>query len=106
MRGERFERVLARGVLAGPAGLLLVGIGLGVRPADRLAIRDLRRADIRLDAVLALQPVDDVLQVEFTHAVENGLPSLMIRTQAQAGVLARQLLRAERHLLHRVLGAW
>ena len=46
--------------------------------ADRLAIRDLRFADISLDLELALQAVDDNLQVEFTHSGNNRLTALLI----------------------------
>src|SRR4030095_2310514 len=38
--------------------------------ADRLAIRDLRLADVGLDPELAQEPVDDDLQVELAHPVD------------------------------------
>ena len=105
MRGQRLEGDLHLGVLAGTAGLLLVRVGLGVRPGDRLAIRHLRRADVRVHAVFAPQPVDDDLQVQLAHARQDGLAGLLVGAQAQRRVLGGQLLQAERHLLDRFLGA-
>ena len=81
---QRLEDDLHLGVLAGAAGLLLVGVGLGVRPGDGLAIRHLRRADIGLHAVFAAQPVDDDLQVQLAHAGQDGLAGLLVGAQPQA----------------------
>ena len=49
----RLEGDLHLGVLARAARLLLVGVGLGVRLGDGLAVGHLRRADIGVDAVFA-----------------------------------------------------
>ena len=81
---QRLEDDLHLGVLARAAGLLLVRVGLGVRPRDGFAIGHLRRADIRLDAVFAPQPVDDDLQVQLAHAGEDGLPGLLVGLAAAA----------------------
>ena len=102
---QRLEGDLHLGVLAGAAGLLLVRVGLGVRPGDRLAIRHLRCADVRIDAVFAAQPIDDDLQMQLAHAGQDGLAGLLVGAQPQAGVFAGQLLQAECHLLDRLLGA-
>ena len=72
------------GILARAAGLLLVGVDLGVRLADGLAIGHLRRADVGIHAILATQPVDDDLEMQLAHAGQDGLPGLLVRLQAQA----------------------
>ena len=100
----RLEGDLHLGVLARAARLLLVGVGLGVRLRDRLAIGDLRRADVGVHAVFAAQAVDDDLQVQLAHAGQDGLAGLLVGLQPQRGILAGQLLQAERHLLDALLG--
>ena len=60
--------------------------------ADRLAIRDLRPADVRVDAELALQAVDDDLQVQLAHPADERLPRLLVRTDAEGRVLLGQAL--------------
>src|SRR3546814_7075968 len=57
------------------AGLLLVGVGDLDRPRERLAIGDLRRADIGLDLELALHAIDENLERSEEHTSE--LQSLM-----------------------------
>ena len=102
---QRLEDDLHLGVLAGAAGLLLVGVGLGVRLGDRLAIGHLRRADIRIHAIFAAQPVDDDLQMQLAHAGQDGLAGLLVGLQAQAdGSSPASFCRPERHLLDAFLG--
>ena len=61
-------------VLAAAARLLdELAFDLGDRLADRLAIRDLRLADARLDAELALHAVDEDLEVQLAHAGDDRL---------------------------------
>src|SRR6185312_142786 len=48
------------------------------RLGDRLAVRDLRAADVRLDVELALQAVDDDLEVELAHAGDDRLARLLV----------------------------
>ena len=66
-------------VLAAAAGLadepaldLLDGL------ADRLAVGDLRAADVRVDVELAHQAVDDDLEVQLAHAGDERLPGLLV----------------------------
>ena len=56
------------GVLTACRRLLLVRVVDLGRAADRLAVGDLRLADVRLDLVLALHAVDDDLEVQLAHA--------------------------------------
>src|SRR5262249_33968372 len=66
-------------VLAAAAGLadeLAVDLLDGL--PDRLAVRDLRPADVRVDVELALEPVDDDLEVELAHARDQGLAGLLV----------------------------
>jgi hypothetical protein len=57
-RRQRLGDDLDARELPGSAGLLLVGIVDGNRLADLLAIGDLRRADIGIDLVAALEDID------------------------------------------------
>jgi hypothetical protein len=50
----------------------------GRRPRDLLAIGNLRRADIRVDLVGATEHVDLDIEMQFAHALENGLAGLRI----------------------------
>src|SRR3954471_21933846 len=59
--------------LTGAARLLLVGIGQVDRLAEIFAIGDLRRADIGLDLELALHAVDEDLEVELAHPLDDRL---------------------------------
>ena len=57
--------VLARAArLADELALDLLG-----RLRDRLAVGDLRAADVRVDVELALEAVDDDLEVQLAHAL-------------------------------------
>src|SRR4029450_3454472 len=60
------------------------------RSADRLAIGDLRPADVALHAELALEAVDDDLEVELTHAGDDRLARLLVRGDAKRRVLLRE----------------
>src|SRR4029079_16335350 len=59
--------------LAGAARLLLVGVGQLDRLREILAIGDLRSADIGLDLELALHAVDEDLEVELAHSLDDRL---------------------------------
>src|SRR5262249_61611586 len=65
-------------VLAATAGLPHVTpLRLGVLP-DRLAIRHLRLADVRLDLELAQQPVDHDLEAQLAHPTDERLGRLLV----------------------------
>ena len=59
--------------------------------ADGFLVGDLRLADVRLDAEFALHPVDDDFQVQLAHAADDRLPSLLVRGDAERGVLVGEL---------------
>src|SRR5690606_19061340 len=68
-RLERLEGHLDLRELARATGLLLVRVVDLLRgAADRLAVRHLRLADVRLDAELATHAVDEDVEVELAHA--------------------------------------
>ena len=86
-------------VLAAAAGLLRV-LHLAVGgPRQRLLVGDLRLADARLDAELALQAVDDDLEVQFAHAADDDLAGLLVGLDPERRVLLHQLLHALTELL-------
>src|SRR6202453_5216984 len=76
------------GVLARAAGLLLVRVLdlLDLAP-DRLAVSDLRAADVRLDLELAAHPVDQHLEVEFTHPGDDRLAGFLVGPDLEGRVL-------------------
>src|SRR5213078_2455483 len=76
-------RVLSRA--AGLAHELLADV-LDV-PSRRLAVRDLRTADVRVDVELALEAVDDDLEVQLAHAGDDRLAGLLVGADAEGGVL-------------------
>src|SRR6185436_3643861 len=79
--GARLARVqmnLHVAVLAAAAGLLGVFHLAVRRTRQRFLISDLRLADGRLDVELALQAVDDDLEVELAHAADDRLPGLNV----------------------------
>ena len=48
------------------------------RRGERFLVGDLRLADARLDAELALQAVDDDLEVQLAHAGDDDLAGLLV----------------------------
>mmetsp|Transcript_20691 Transcript_20691/g.65234 ORF Transcript_20691/g.65234 Transcript_20691/m.65234 type:complete len:269 (-) Transcript_20691:1726-2532(-) len=71
------------GVLSRTASLLLVCVPELVRLRDCLAVCDLRLAHGSLDVELALHPVHDDLQVQFTHALDDSLVRLFITAKPE-----------------------
>ncbi len=51
--------------------------------ADGLAVGDLRLADVGLDLELALEPIDDDLQMQLAHAGDDGLTGLLVGADAE-----------------------
>mmetsp|Transcript_11034 Transcript_11034/g.29223 ORF Transcript_11034/g.29223 Transcript_11034/m.29223 type:complete len:314 (-) Transcript_11034:559-1500(-) len=66
------------GELARAARLLLVRVLDGRLARDRLAVCDLRRADLALDLELAHHAVANDLQVQLAHALDGRLPGLLV----------------------------
>src|SRR5712691_2622850 len=93
------EMNLRVAVLAAAAGLLDIAAVAVRRTRQGLLVRDLRLADRRLDVELALQPVDDDLEVQLAHAVDDDLAGLPIGLHAEGRILGHQLLEADAELL-------
>src|SRR5512135_1673935 len=73
--------------LAGPTGLLLVGVAVFDTLRDLFAERDLRRADIGVDFVGALENVDLDVEMQFAHPLEDGLTALLVGGDSKRRVL-------------------
>ena len=67
------------------------------RLADRLLVRDLRPADVRVDAELALHAVDDDVEVQLAHAGDDRLARLRVELHAEARVFFGELLQRLAH---------
>ena len=92
--GDHGVAVLALATgLAHEAALALGGL------ADRLAVADLRPADVGLDLELAQHPVDDHLEVQLAHAGDARLARLLVAADAEGRVLLAEALEGERHLV-------
>ena len=61
---------------------------------ERFLVGDLRLADGRLDVELALQAVDDDLEVQLAHAGDDHLAGLLVGVHAEGRVFRHQLLSA------------
>src|SRR5262249_52848465 len=96
---ERRGDDLDAGELARAAGLLLVRIIDRDLTRDLLAVGHLRRANIGLDLVGALEDVDLDVEVEFAHALEDSLARLLIGGDAEGRVLGRELGESDAELL-------
>src|SRR5690606_37843527 len=93
---ERLEGHLDLGVLARATRLLLVRVvDLLDLAADRLAVGDLRLADVRLDLELATHAVHEDVEVELAHAADDGLTGLVVLADAEGRVLLGELLDRE-----------
>src|SRR5947209_3114973 len=85
-------------VLAATARLLdELAFGLE-RLLEGLAVRDLRLADRRLDAELALHAVDDDLEVQLAHARDDGLAGFLVGVHAERRILLRETAERDAHL--------
>src|SRR4051794_36562011 len=102
---ERLDGDLDLRELAGPTGLLLVGVVVLLDPTtDRLAVGHLRLADVGLDLELAPHAVDEDLQVQLAHAGDDRLTGLLVEADLEGRVLLGQLLDGGAELLLVALG--
>ncbi len=69
------------------------------RACETLAIGDLRRADIGVDLVGALQNVDLDVEMQLAHALEDGLAALLVGRHAEGRIFGGELLSAIAELL-------
>ena len=67
--------------------------------ADRLAVGDLGLADVGLDFELAQHPVDDHLEVELAHPVDQGLAGFLVGFDLEGRVLLAEPGQGVAHLL-------
>jgi len=84
-------------VLPAPAGLANVFAFRLRMPADRLAICNLRLADVRLNLVLAHHAIDDDLQVQFAHTADNRLAAVGISVNLERGIFLSQPSQRHAH---------
>src|SRR4249919_679060 len=66
--------------------------------ADRLAVRNLRLADVGFDVELALHAVNEDFQVQLAHAGDDRLAGLFVGTHAERGIFLRQAAQGDTHL--------
>src|SRR5690606_1789473 len=97
-RLERLELDPDMAVLTAAAGLTDELAFLLDRAANRLAVSDLRLAHIRFDLELALQAVDDDLEMQLAHAGDDRLPRFGIRRKTERGIFLRKPLQRHAHL--------
>src|SRR6218665_1103343 len=95
----RFEADDNAGELTRTTGLLLVGVVDFTNFGDRLAVRNLRRADVCFDFEFALHTVDDDVEVKFTHAAQNGLTRFLVGVDAQGRIFRHQTRQRHTHFL-------
>ena len=85
-------------VLAAAAGLLgVLHLAIG-GPRQRFLVGHLRTADGGLDAELALEAVDDDLEVQLAHAGDDDFAGLLIGLDPERRVFGHQLLHARAEL--------
>ena len=81
-------------VLTAAAGLTDEStLALG-RGGERFLVGDLRLADARLDAELALEAIDDDLEMQLAHAGDDHLAGLLVGADAERRIFRHQLRHA------------
>ena len=87
-------------VLTTTAGLADVAhLDLFDRLGDRLAVRDLRLADVGFDLELAQHAVDEHFEVQLAHAADDRLAGLFVGVDLERGVFLGQRLQRLAHLV-------
>ena len=71
---------------------------------DRLAVRDLRLADVRVDVELAHHPVDEHLEVELAHAGDDRLAGVQVGVHHERRVFVGERVERLAELVLVVLG--
>ncbi|OPZ36612.1 MAG: hypothetical protein BWY98_00381 [Tenericutes bacterium ADurb.BinA155] len=80
------------------AGLLDVAtFGLASLP-DRLAVVDLRGADIDFDSEFAAHPFDENVELKFADAGDDGLTGFLVRMDAEGRILFGEFGEGNAHL--------
>src|SRR5690349_5352166 len=99
LAGRRLDLDLDVTKLTTPTGLLLVNFFSGRRLRNRLAIRNLRLADVCFDAKLALHAVDDDLEVQLAHAGDDRLPRFLIGRDVERRIFLGQTVQSDAELV-------
>ena len=86
-------------VLAAAAGLAHEAAVALRRPADGLAVGDLRLADVGGDLELAHHAVDEHVEVQLAHARDEGLAGLLVGLDAEGRVLFGEALERDAQLV-------
>ena len=74
------------------------------RGPQRLAIRNLWLSDVRFDVEFALHAVNEDVEVQFTHSLDDGLTGLLVEFGAEGRVFFSELLNREAQLFLVSLG--
>src|SRR6056300_1246873 len=74
--------------------------------ADRLTISHLWLTNIGINRKLAAHTINDNIKVQFTHARNNGLPSLWIGSHPERRIFLRQLTQRSTHFILVSLTTW
>ncbi len=85
-------------VLTAAAGLLDEAVFLIHGLADGFAVRDLRLADVGLDAEFTAHAIDDDFQMQLAHAGDDGLAGLLVGVHAERGIFLGQTAQGHAHL--------
>ena len=88
------SRILRVAELAAAAGLANEAPVAFGRRGQRFLVSHLRLADAGLDAELALEAVDDDLEVQLAHAGDHDLAGLLVGADAEGRVFGHQLRHA------------
>ena len=96
VRLELDHRVAVLALAAGLADVAPVALG---GAADRLAVGDLRLADVGRDLELAHHAVDEHVEVQLAHARDEGLARLRVGLDAEGRVLLGEALEGDRQLV-------
>src|SRR5690606_9040523 len=98
-RLARLENELHACELARTARLLLVRVIDFRALRERLAIGHLRRTHIRVHLELAAHAIDDDVEMQFAHALNDGLAGFIIHRHAEGRIFLREAIEREAHLL-------
>ena len=86
-------------ILAGATGLANVPAFGAHRNGDGLLVGDLRPTDIRIDPELAQQAIDDHLEMQLAHPVDEGLARLLVGAHPEGRVFFGQAAERGAHLV-------
>src|SRR5262249_58808125 len=65
----------------------------------RFAISNLGTSDVRIDSELALQPVNDDLEMKLTHTADDRLAGLLVSGYFKAGIFGCKPLQPDAQLV-------